>query len=187
MITQKMKRLLEQFEGAKSERDQKIFALLNEIAQMQKEHPHKACDLFCNVLCLLREEKPPRTAPFRRGSDLLAAFYNTMRREGTEEYQAALLLRTKLPPNEKRERLDTTMLDYTARIVTFSNHYIYEIFDRVDGYDPLVFLYENLEYAAAKFSVKEKDGTLSKQRMNTRSALRKFNEFKILTEKQLRR
>lgn len=181
MVSQKMKDLLARYEAPKSARDEEIYALLKQIAA---KGPSETCELFCDVVFLLQSDAAKPASPFHRGDDLLSAFYNAMRREGAEDYKNALLLRTKLSPSEKRARLDTTMLDYTARIVTFSNHYIYEVFDVIDGYDPIVFLYENLEYAVAKFSVKEADGTVSKQRMNTRSALRKLNEFKILTEKQ---
>ncbi len=187
MISQKLKHLLERYEHPKNETEREILSLLRTVAASQTAATHPTCDLFCDVISLLQQTPTPSRSPFERGDDLLAAFYNGMRREGTAEYAEALLLRGKLSAEEKREKIDATMLDYTARLITFANLYLYEIFPNASGYDPIVFLYEHLEYAAAKFSVKGEDGKISKQRMNTRSALRKFNEFKCLTEKQLRR
>ena len=47
-----------------------------------------------------------------------------------------------------------------------------------DTFEPIVFIYNNLELIIAKMKTTDEEGKVVKQRLNIRSALRKLNEFK---------
>ena len=51
-------------------------------------------------------------------------------------------------------------------------------FDEFDTFEPIVFIYNNLELIIAKFKTTNNNGDTIKQRLNIRSALRKLNDFK---------
>ena len=84
------------------------------------------------------------------------------------------------------------MLDYCNRIKTFAKRYLHEMYpedsiprvihgedaDEYETYEPIVFIYENLEHILAKIKTTDENGETVKQRLNIRSALRKLNEFK---------
>ena len=101
--------------------------------------------------------------------------------------------------NEERKRLvNLTIWDYVNRIKTFANKYLKEIYpddvipwimhDEVgepfETFEPIVFIYNNLELIIAKFKTTTDDGETVKQRLNIRSALRKLNDFKQFADKE---
>ena len=93
---------------------------------------------------------------------------------------------------ERRQKVNLTMWDYCNRIKTFSNKYLFEIYpaesipyvihsdnaDDFQTFEPIVFIYNNLELIIAKMKTTDENGKVVKQRLNIRSALRKLNEFK---------
>ena len=101
--------------------------------------------------------------------------------------------------NEERKQLvNLTIWDYVNRIRTFANKYLQEIYpDEViprvmhdefgepcETFEPIVFIYNNLELIIAKFKTTNDGGDTIKQRLNIRSALRKLNEFKQFADKE---
>jgi hypothetical protein len=84
------------------------------------------------------------------------------------------------------------MWDYCNRIKTFAKKYLYEIYpedsiprvihgedaDDYETFEPIVFVYNNLELILAKMKTTNENGETIKHRLNIRSALRKLNEFK---------
>ena len=85
---------------------------------------------------------------------------------------------------------------YVNRIKTFSKKYLHEIYpldtipnvihgdgaDEYESYEPIVFIYNNLEIILAKMKTTNESGETVKQRLNIRSALRKLNDFKQAKE-----
>ncbi len=99
--------------------------------------------------------------------------------------------------NEERKKLvNLTIFDYVNRIKTFANKYLQEIYpddviprvmhdepgEPCETFEPIVFIYNNLELIIAKMKTTNDDGETIKQRLNIRSALRKLNEFKQFEE-----
>jgi hypothetical protein len=92
------------------------------------------------------------------------------------------------------------MWDYCNRIKTFAKKYLYEIYpeesiprvihgedaDDYETYEPIVFVYNNLELILAKMKTTNENGETVKQRLNIRSALRKLNEFKQIIQEMNR-
>ncbi len=81
----------------------------------------------------------------------------------------------------------TTLKDYVARINTFaySDKYLAQMIRNGDlgvreiTIDPVIFTYINIELIIARFNTKDENGNSVKQKLNIRSALKKFNEFKL--------
>lgn len=122
--------------------------------------------------CMPRQTGTPR---YHQASDLLRAFYNHFKKPAEVDYWEI----DRVDAGEKREKVNATMKDYVARIQTFANKYLEEVFsaDEVGDTDPVLFVYENLEMILARFDTKD-GGEPNKQKVNIRSALRKLNEFK---------
>ena len=85
------------------------------------------------------------------------------------------------------------MIDYCNLIKTFAKRYLHEIVpideipliiheDETETREPIVFVYNHLEYILAKMKTTDENGKTVKQRLNIRSALRKLNEFKQLAD-----
>ena len=90
--------------------------------------------------------------------------------------------------DERKKKVNSTLQDYVARIYTFANKYLSELYSREEIWssgcqDDILFIYNNKEYILAKFNTKEENCETIKQRLNIRSALRKLNEFKCAEEK----
>ena len=126
---------------------------------------------------------------FEYDREVLEAFYNHFAKEGQLPYWQ--IDEYVFESDEQRKKLvNLTLWDYCNRIKTFANKYLFEIYpeniipkiihgenaDEYESYEPVVFIYNNLEMILAKFKVGEGKGV--KQRLNIRSALRKLNEFK---------
>lgn len=126
---------------------------------------------------------------FEYDYEVLDSFYNHFAKEGQLPYWQIETFQ--FENDEQRKKLvNLTLWDYCNRIKTFANKYLFEIYpeniipkiihgedaDEYESYEPVVFIYNNLEMILAKFKVGEGKG--SKQRLNIRSALRKLNEFK---------
>lgn len=118
--------------------------------------------------------------------ELLQAFYNHYKNKEQIDYLDIWALERRMremPPAERKEnqkKINPTMKDYAARISTFANRYLYEMFDfqQLGQMDPVLFTYENIELILATFKTRDDNGEIVKQRVNIRSALRKLNEFK---------
>lgn len=97
---------------------------------------------------------------------------------------------------ERKQLVNLTIWDYVNRIRTFANKYLQEIYpeeviprvmhdepgEPCETFEPIVFIYNNLELIIAKMKTTDEEGNVVKQRLNIRSALRKLNEFKQATE-----
>ena len=123
--------------------------------------------------------------------EILEAFYNYFKGDTPllyheiEQYQFSC-------GEERKRMVNLTILDYCNRIKTYVKRYLHEIYpeevipmiihdDDAENYqtfEPIVFLYNNLELILAKMKTTNENGETVKQRLNIRSALRKLNEFK---------
>ena len=123
--------------------------------------------------------------------EVLEAFYNHYLEDGQLPYWK--IDGYVFESNEERKKLvNLTMWDYCNRIKTFAKKYLYEIYpedsipsvihgegaEDYETYEPVVFVYNNLEIILAKIKTTDENGKTVKQRLNIRSALRKLNEFK---------
>ena len=125
--------------------------------------------------------------------EVLNAFYNHFKRPGEDQLFYWQIEGYEFESEEQRKALvNLTMWDYCNRIKTFANKYLYEIYpedtipyvihgddaEDYETFEPIVFIYNNLELILAKMKTTNENGETVKQRLNIRSALRKLNEFK---------
>lgn len=101
---------------------------------------------------------------------------------------------------ERKKLVNLTIFDYVNRIKTFANKYLQEIYpddviprvmhdepgEPCETFEPIVFIYNNLELIIAKMKTTDEKGKVVKQRLNIRSALRKLNDFKQATGKEFK-
>lgn len=123
-----------------------------------------------------------RDSQFRNGEALLCAFYNHYKEPGQVDYMEI----GRALEAGRKDLVNPTMKDYAARINTFSGpKYLGEMLDprQLDGMDPVLFTYENIELILATFKTRDENGEIVKQRVNIRSALRRLNEFKQQQER----
>ena len=157
------------------------------IALLKKQYKQELFDLS--------QEKIPvhdvQESAFEYDRDVLEAFYDYFK--GNYEMYYWQIENHKFASNEeRRQKVNLTIWDYCNRIKTFSNKYLFEIYpaesiphiihgDNAEDYEtfePIVFVYNNLELIIAKIKTTDENGNVVKQRLNIRSALRKLNEFK---------
>ena len=132
-----------------------------------------------------------RESTYEYDYQILEAFYNYFKGDTPllyheiEQYQFSCI-------EERKRMVNLTILDYCNRIKTYVKRYLHEIYpeevipmiihdDDAENYqtfEPIVFLYNNLELILAKMKTTNENGETVKQRLNIRSALRKLNEFK---------
>lgn len=125
--------------------------------------------------------------------EVLNDFYEYFKRSGEDQLSYWEIENFEFESEEQRKALvNLTMWDYCNRIKTFANKYLKEIYPNesipyiIHGedaedygtYEPVVFVYDNLELILAKMKTTDENGNTVKQRLNIRSALRKLNEFK---------
>lgn len=118
---------------------------------------------------------------------LLGAFYNHFKKEHELDYYKIDTYPFE-SDDDRKKKVNSTLQDYVARIYTFANKYLSELYSREEilssgSQDDVLFIYDNIEYILAKFNTKDESGKTIKQRLNIRSALRKLNEFKCVEEK----
>ena len=131
--------------------------------------------------------------------DVLAEFYDHFRRPGDDQLFYYQIEGYEFENEEHRKALvNLTMWDYCNRIKTFAKKYLYEIYpeesiprvihgedaDDYETYEPIVFIYNNLELILAKMKTTNENGETVKQRLNIRSALRRLNEFKQIVRER---
>ncbi len=163
---------------------------LMEITQKYQELENKSENSPAAYVPLCRQDQ---VDAYEYDRDVLSAFYDHFKRSGEnqlfywqiEEYEFE-------NEAERREKVNLTMWDYCNRIRTFAKKYLYEIYpeesipsvvhgegaDEYETFEPIVFIYNNLELILAKMKTTNENGETVKQRLNIRSALRKLNEFK---------
>lgn len=128
---------------------------------------------------------------FKKDCEVLGAFYDYFKGDYPLCYWQ--ISEYEFKDNEEKKKLvNLTIYDYVNRIKTFANKYLEEIYpndviprvmhdepgEPFETYQPIVFIYNNLELIIAKMKTTNKNGEVVKQRLNIRSALRKLNEFK---------
>jgi len=145
---------------------------------------------FCRIINTIEKQKktapsvpqplhalPDRPMRYQSAPDLMRDFYNYYKKQEQADYQE---IGNALEQGRK-DLVNPTMKDYVARIYTFSGpKYLCKLFDPqvLDGVDPVLFTYENIELILATFKTRDDRGEIIKQNVNIRSALRKLNEFK---------
>jgi hypothetical protein len=142
--------------------------------------------------------KTEKQSYFKKDIEVLEAFYNYFKGDYPLNYYQ--VDGCKFESNEERKKqVNLTMLDYCNRIKTFAKRYLHEMYpedsiprvihgedaDEYETYEPIVFIYENLEHILAKIKTTDENGETVKQRLNIRSALRKLNEFKQFADKSI--
>lgn len=150
---------------------------------------------FCRIVHTIEKQKPASAAQTasvttaaaapvaaaasRYPSDraLMQAFYNHYKKPEHVDYTeigSAL-------ESGRKDLVHPTMKDYVSRIYTFTTpKYLGKLFppETLEGKDPVLFTYENIEWILAAFKTRDAQGEILKQNVNIRSALRKLNEFK---------
>lgn len=187
--------LQQKYANAKSGRDAEIKRSLDVIAklfQMCDESEYYYAEVitrhFCRIISAIEKNNAQnpaqnqpaptvRTPQYPNAEELMREFYNFYRKQGQVDYReigAAL-------EQGRKDLVNPTMKDYVARIYTFSGpRYLGKMFDpqTLEGIDPVLFTFENIERILATFQTRDDRGEIIKQSVNIRSALRKLNEFK---------
>ena len=163
---------------------------LMELSQKSQELENRQGNLPLTYIPLHRQEQGDT---YEYDYEVLNAFYDYFKRPGEDQLSYWQIDGYKFENEEHRRSLvNLTMWDYCNRIKTFANKYLYEIYpedsipriihgedaDDYETYEPIVFVYNNLELILAKMKTTNENGETIKQRLNIRSALRKLNEFK---------
>jgi hypothetical protein len=171
---------------------------LMEITQKCQELENRQENLPSIYIPLHRQDQ---TNTFEYDRDVLSAFYDYYKRPGDDQLYYWQIDEYKFESEaERREKVNLTMWDYCNRIKTFAKKYLYEIYpeesiprvihgedaDDYETYEPIVFVYNNLELILAKMKTTNENGETVKQRLNIRSALRKLNEFKQIIQEMNR-
>lgn len=137
---------------------------------------------------------PGQTRGYERDYQVLADFYDHFRKPDEGQLSYLQIENYIFESEGERKRLvNLTMIDYCNRIKTFAKRYLHEIVpideipliiheDETETREPIVFVYNHLEYILAKMKTTNEKGETVKQRLNIRSALRKLNEFKQLAD-----
>ena len=178
------------------------------IALLKNQHRQELMELSqkCQELENRQENLPSTYIPLHHQDqgdtyeydyEVLADFYDHFKRHGDDQLSYWQIEGYRFENEEHRKSLvNLTIWDYCNRIKTFSNKYLYEIYpedsipriihgedaDDYETYEPIVFVYNNLELILAKMKTTNENGETIKQRLNIRSALRKLNEFKQLVD-----
>lgn len=143
---------------------------------------------FCRIVHTIERKKPVSTeqsAPnpavfssrYPSAHDLMRDFYNHYKKPEHVDYDeisAAL-------EAGRKHLVNPTIKDYVARIYTFTTpKYLGKLYPQqaLEGLDPVLFTYENIEQILATFKTRDPQGEIIKQNVNIRSALRKLNDFK---------
>ena len=131
--------------------------------------------------------------PYEYDCDVLGDFYDHFKRPGDDQLTYWQIEGYQFNNEEERKSLvNLTMWDYCNRIKTFAKKYLYEMYpvdsipfivhgdgaDEYQTFEPIVFVYNNIELILAKMKTTNERGETVKQRLNIRSALRKLNDFK---------
>ena len=208
MYHRELEQLIQEYRHAETSEDTLILRKLEAIRTLcsdcKGEEMVFAAEItgeFCRVIHLLRDKQDktiiappaPRTVgrieqnreqamPYRHGRELLGAFYDHFK----EEHELCYADIKDYPfrdEAEKKQKVNATLMDYVARINTFANRYLWELFGAEERqaagvFDDVLFTYQHLELIIARFNTKNADGETVKKRLNIRSALRKLNEFK---------
>lgn len=137
---------------------------------------------------------PDQTWDYEYDYQVLADFYDHFRKPDESQLSYLQIENYIFESEEERKKLvNLTMIDYCNRIKTFAKRYLQEMFsvdeisfiiheDETETREPIVFIYNHLEYILAKMKTTDENGKTVKQRLNIRSALRKLNEFKQKVE-----
>ena len=185
--------LQQKYANAKSPEDLDIKRSLDVIAklfQMCDESENYYAEVitrhFCRIIRTIEKQKPvpqaaptPAAVPSRYQSDreLMRSFYNHYKKPEQVDYtEIAAALK-----QGRKDLVNPTIKDYVARIYTFTTpKYLGKMFpsQALEGIDPVLFTYENIERILATFKTRDSAGEIIKQNVNIRSALRKLNEFK---------
>lgn len=189
--------LQQKYANAKSPEDMDIKRSLDVIAKlfhMCDESEYYYAEVitrhFCRIINNMEKQRKtatkdpesqiPAAAPtarYQSDRDLMRDFYNHYKKQDQVDYSE---IGTALERGRK-DLVNPTIKDYVARIYTFSGaKYLGKMFDpqRLNGMDPVLFTYENIELILATFKTRDAQGEIIKQNVNIRSALRKLNEFK---------
>ena len=181
------------------------------IALLKNQHRQELMELSqkCRELENRQENLPSAYIPLHHQDqgdtyeydyEVLADFYDHFKRPGDDQLSYWQIEGYQFENEEHRKSLvNLTMWDYCNRIKTFAKKYLYEIYpedsipriihgedaDDYETYEPIVFVYNNLELILAKMKTTNENGETIKQRLNIRSALRKLNEFKQEMESEI--
>ena len=177
-----------------------IAACYAECAPAEREFADEITVEFCRLIDLLKKQQKeaapsPQAAPLHGfvaygrpqedDEQLIAAFYDHFRGEGRVPYAALKDLPEDLPHEEKRTLINATMRDYAARVRTFGEQYMWDVprmrelwREQTEPMGRVQFIYRYIEWILAGFDTKDENGVSNKQKVNIRSALRKFNAFK---------
>ena len=163
---------------------------LMELSEKRQETENRQENLPLAYIPLHRQEQGDI---YEYDYEVLADFYDRFKRPGDDQLSYWQIDGYEFKDEDHRKKIvNLTMWDYCNRIKTFAKKYLYEIYpedsiphvihgenaDDYETFEPIVFIYNNLELILAKMKTTNENGETIKQRLNIRSALRKLNEFK---------
>lgn len=163
---------------------------LAELSEQKQYFDNKQESYMTSFIPLHRQEQ---NDTYKYDYEILNDFYDHFKRPGNDQLFYWQINDYEFKDEEQRKTLvNLTVWDYCNRIKTFAKKYLNEIFpdnmipnviheeenEMFETYEPIVFIYNNLELILAKMKTTNEKGDTIKQRLNIRSALRKLNDFK---------
>ena len=152
---------------------------LMELSQKYQELENKQENLPSTYIPLHRQDQGDT---YEHDRDVLSAFYDYYKRPGDNQLYYWQIDEYKFESEaERREKVNLTMWDYCNRIKTFAKKYLSEIYpeesiprvvhgedaDDYETYEPIVFVYNNLELILAKMKTTNETGETSNGRNST--------------------
>lgn len=176
----------------------RIIALLKnqhrqELLELSQKYQARSNGQEGSSMAYISSNGQEQSGTFEDDNEVLEAFYNYFKRSGENQLSYRQIEGYVFESEEERRaKVNLTIWDYCNRIKTFAKKYLYEIYpeeyipsvihgedaDDYETFEPIVFVYNNLEVILAKMKTTNENGETVKQRLNIRSALRKLNEFK---------
>ena len=176
----------------------RIIALLKnqhrqELLELSQKYQARSNGQEGSSMAYISSNGQEQSGTFKDDNEVLEAFYNYFKRSGENQLSYRQIEGYVFESEEERRaKVNLTIWDYCNRIKTFAKKYLYEIYpeeyipcvihgadaDDYETFEPIVFVYNNLEVILAKMKTTNENGETVKQRLNIRSALRKLNEFK---------
>ena len=192
ILLEELDNLVNEYKNATTRTDRlikrRLDAIVNcyeECSVEEREFADEITIEFCRLISIMKEQHQKELVElsndrdnlnYSQENDLLR--FKEYTREKTSFYNGTELLEAFYNHFIKTES-SLTLTDYKARINTFANKYLDDMLRKDLEYrDPVLFIYDNIEYILAIFKTTDENGKSIKQLVNIRSALRKLNDFK---------
>ena len=173
ILLEELDKLVNEYKNATTRTDRlikrRLDAIVNcyeECSVEEREFADEITIEFCRLISIMKEQHQKELVELSND------------RDNMNYSQENDLLRFKEYTREK-----TSFYNGTELLEAFYNHFANKYLDdmlceNLEYRDPVLFIYDNIEYILAIFKTTDENGKSIKQLVNIRSALRKLNDYK---------